>query len=238
MRERLEVLAAIGRHDRARNETGELSDREAIARAREGDHAGFRVLVERYQARAYRVAVRVLRNDEQARDAVQEAFLKVYTSLRRFEGRSSFYTWLYRLVVNVCLDMRRRDRSDQHVEWDEGRSLETTDGAEAGYASAAAWDPAGPVGEFERSELRSALAAAIATLPHGQREALILREVDGLSYAEIAEALGISKGTVMSRLHYARRKVQRELIASGSVDAPQPQASRAAGENQAWGCEP
>ena len=131
-------MGAIGQHDGARRETGDLSDSEAIARARAGDHAGFRVLVERYQARAYRVAVRILRDDEQARDAVQDAFLKAYTSLRRFEGRSSFYTWLYRLVVNVCLDMRRRDRSDRHVEWEEGGSVEAASRADLGRSHATA----------------------------------------------------------------------------------------------------
>jgi RNA polymerase sigma-70 factor (ECF subfamily) len=230
-------LGAIGRQDGARRETGDLSDLEAIARARKGDHAGFRVLVERYQARAYRVAVRILRDDDRARDAVQDAFLKAYTSLRRFEGRSSFYTWLYRLVVNVCLDMRRRDRSDRHVEWEEGGSVEAAIRADPASSHATRWDLAGPATDLERAELRAALSAAIAELPDGQRETLILREVDGLSYAEIAEALGISKGTVMSRLHYARRKVQRALIDSGSVDSMPPSAPRAPAPVQTLGCE-
>jgi RNA polymerase sigma factor (sigma-70 family) len=101
------------------------------------------VLVERYQDRAYGLALRVLRNEEQARDAVQDAFLKVYGSLGKFEGRSGFYTWLYRLVMNVCLDMKRRDRSDRHVEWEEERALEIAEGAEA-LAPGAATRPPGP----------------------------------------------------------------------------------------------
>ena len=95
------------------------TDAEAVERARQGDHEAFRVLVERYQARVYRLAMRVLRDEDKARDAVQDAFIKVYRSLDRFEGRSSFYTWMYRLVMNLCLDMRRRDRSDREVEWNE-----------------------------------------------------------------------------------------------------------------------
>ena len=77
------------------------------------------MLVERYQGRAYRLALRVLRDEDQARDVVQDAFLKVYGSLDRFEGRSGFYTWLYRIVMNLCLDRKRRDRSDREVEWND-----------------------------------------------------------------------------------------------------------------------
>jgi RNA polymerase sigma-70 factor (ECF subfamily) len=227
-------LRPIGGHDRAPNESGEVSDREAVERAQSGDHEGFRILVERHQARAYRVAVRILRDEDQARDAVQDAFLKAYTSLRRFEGRSGFYTWLYRLVVNVCLDMRRRDRSDRHVVWEEGGAVESAaDGAGSGLEGSGGPDFAAPGRGVERAELSAALSAAIATLPQGQREVLMLREIDGLSYAEIAEALGISKGTVMSRLHYARRKVQQLLIASGTVAAPR----RAGGAPEQRGCE-
>lgn len=187
------------------------SDQQAIARAQAGDHDAFRVLVERYQDRVYRLALRVLRDEEQARDAVQEAFLKVYRSIRRFEGRSSFYTWLYRLVMNLCVDIRRRDRSDRHVEWREELAHDVGTAAAGGIlAGASILEGAEERADqaLERAELRERLAAAIAALPEIQRETLILREVDGLSYAEIAEVLEISKGTVMSRLHYARRKLQ------------------------------
>ena len=158
------------------------------------------------------MALRVLRDEEQARDAVQDAFLKVYRSLDRFEGRSSFYTWLYRLVMNVCLDLRRRDRSDRHVEWDETRGVEPMAGA-APLAGAEGSLDFGPADAAMRRELLAQLATAIDELPDAARETLILREVEGLSYTEIAEALAIPKGTVMSRLHYARRRV-REILAS------------------------
>jgi RNA polymerase sigma-70 factor (ECF subfamily) len=164
--------------------------------------------------------LRVLRDEERARDAVQDAFLKVYQSLGRFEGRSSFYTWLYRLVLNLCLDLKRRDRSEREVEWDDAREV----------AIAASERPAGledppnaPSDALLRKELRHQIAAAIDELPEGARETLVLREVDGLSYAEIAEALGIPKGTVMSRLHYARKRVQEILLEAGAVEkAPGP----------------
>jgi RNA polymerase sigma-70 factor (ECF subfamily) len=190
----------------------DLPDTEAIARARDGDHEAYRVLVERYQGRAYRLALRVLGDPDWARDAVQEGFLKAYGSLDRFEGRSGFYTWLYRLVFNLCIDMKRRDRSGRHVEWDDATA---TDVEGAGAPS----KPHGmdePARELERAELRVALGRAIAALPEDARRTLLLREVDGLSYAEIARSLGIPKGTVMSRLHHARRKV-RDLLAEDGV---------------------
>lgn len=195
----------------------EPSDLEAVAGAKAGDPEAFRLLVERYQGRAYRLALRVLRDEEKARDAVQEAFLKVYRSLDRFEGRSRFYTWLYRIVVNLCLDMRRRDRSDREVEWsDEHLHDPDLDHGPAGFGGEALESAdGGPAGALERAEVRKRVIAAIETLPDVQRETLLLREVEGLSYTEIADALGISKGTVMSRLHYARKKVQRLLAEEG-----------------------
>jgi len=195
------------------------SDAEVVERARRGDHEAFRVLVERYQGRAYGLALRVLRNPEQAQDAVQDAFLKVYGSLKKFEGRSHFYTWLYRLVMNVCLDMKRRDRSGRHVEWEEERAVEIARGAEALAPGAADPERSGPAAALERAELREVMSRAIEALPDPARRTLELREIDGRSYAEIAEALGVPKGTVMSRLFYARRRVQAALIEAGVVDA-------------------
>lgn len=193
----------------------DATDDEAVARARSGDHEAFRVLVERHQGRIFRLAARVLRDDELARDAVQDAFLKAYVSLRRFEGRSSFYTWLYRLTLNVCLDIKRRSKADRTVEWPE---TPLADGRLPGEPKPAAGTepaPAGPEVELERSELRRRVGQAIEELPLEARETLLLREVDGLSYAEIADTLSIPKGTVMSRLHYARRRVQKLLTAAG-----------------------
>jgi RNA polymerase sigma-70 factor (ECF subfamily) len=189
-------------------------DAEVVARAREGDHAAFRVLVERYEGRVFRMAVRVLRDEEQARDAVQDAFIKAYGSLDRFEGRSGFYTWLYRIVMNQCLDRKRRDKSDREVEWkDEVESL-PMDGVPPLVGDPA---PGGPEVQVGRLELRKLVASAIEALPEDARRTIQLREIDGLSYKEIAEALGIPKGTVMSRLHYARQRLQ-ELLRAAGVD--------------------
>jgi RNA polymerase sigma-70 factor (ECF subfamily) len=176
------------------------------------------VLVERYQGRAYRLALRILHSEEAARDAVQEAFVKAYTSLGRFEERSSFFTWLYRLVTNQCIDMRRREHAERRVEWREGDPLEEAALPLAPEAELTV--PVLPVDEALRKELRAQLAAAIDELPEAARETLLLREVDGLAYAEIAEVQGIPRGTVMSRLHYARRRLQ-ELLRAVGVEAPQ-----------------
>ncbi len=163
--------------------------------------------MERYQGRAFGLALRVLRDEEQARDVVQDAFLKAYGALDRFEGRSSFYTWLHRIVMNLCLDRKRRERSSRRVEWSEEVERE----AEA--------DPESPEPELalERAELRAQLAQALAGLSEDARRTLELREIEGLSYQEIAECLGVPKGTVMSRLHTARRRVRRALVAAGAV---------------------
>ncbi len=189
------------------------ADAEVVEKARAGDHQAFRVLVERYQGRAYGLALRVLRDEEAARDAVQDAFLKAYGSLDRFEGRSSFYTWLYRIVMNQCLDRKRRDKSDREVEWnDEVASSQSP----AAGALAAGGAPVAPDEAVERGELRAVIAEAIAELPEDARRTIELREIDGLTYREISEALGIPKGTVMSRLHYARRKLQEALASAGA----------------------
>jgi len=183
-------------------------DGEAVQRARNGDHEAFRVLVERYQGRAYRLALRVLRNEDHARDAVQDAFIKAYGSLDRFEGRSSFYTWLYRIVMNLCLDRKRRDRSDREVEWSDDVATGLEEDAVAGGGAA-------PDVATERKQLGAILSEAIEQLPEDARRTIQLREIDGLSYKEISAALGIPKGTVMSRLHYARKRLQEALRAAG-----------------------
>ena len=190
---------------------------ELVGRARGGDHAAFRVLVERYQDRVYGLARRILRDPERARDAVQEGFLKAYAGLARFEGRSGFYTWLYRLVFNQCIDMKRRDRSSRHEEWDDEVARDVAPGADIAPLPLGN-ELADPANAYHRGQLRIALAAAIESLPADARRTLVLREVDGLSYEEIARALHIPKGTVMSRLHYARRRVRETLIANGAVE--------------------
>jgi RNA polymerase sigma-70 factor (ECF subfamily) len=194
------------------------SDAEVVERVRAGDREAFAWLVRRYQGRAWRLARRVVRDEEQALDVVQEAFLKAYRSLDRFEGRSGFYTWFYRMVMNLCIDAKRRDRSRRQVDLPEDRELEVAPGAAGGPAGADPGAPPEPAAALERAELRAQLARAIAELPGDARRTLELREIDGLDYAEIARCLGIPKGTVMSRLYYARRRLRAALTRAGAVD--------------------
>ena len=201
-----------------RSEAGP-SDFEAVKRAAKGDHDAFRVLVERYQDRAFGLALRVMRDEEQARDVVQDAFLKAYRSLDRFEGRSSFYTWFYRVVMNLCIDAKRRQPPGRMVEWDETQALEAPVGTGLDAVDSARQRASGPASELERAELRETIRRAIEELPDDARQTLLLREVDGLSYSEIAKSLGVPKGTVMSRLHHARRRL-RALLAERGVQEP------------------
>jgi RNA polymerase sigma-70 factor, ECF subfamily len=195
------------------------SDLEVIRRVRNGESEAFRFLVERYQGRAYRLAIRVLRDEEAARDAVQDAFVKAYSALARFEGRSSFFTWFYRLVMNQCLDARRRDKSAREVAFEDGEGHEPVPESSVEAVPEVDGVPFAPAASLMRKELLEHLAQAVERLPPAARETLLLREVEGLSYAEIATALRIPKGTVMSRLHYARKQVQRWLIDAGVAQA-------------------
>jgi RNA polymerase sigma-70 factor (ECF subfamily) len=186
----------------------EKSDPELVRDARSGDRQAFEALVRRYSERAFRAAFQVLREASQSEEVVQEAFIKAYRGLRGFESRSSFYTWLYRIVVNLALDRRRRESRAPHVEWDDAVLSEV----EPRAIQAEAVDPEL---SSQRAQIREIVVRGIQQLPDGQREVLLLREVDGLSYEEIAEGMGISKGTVMSRLHYARKKMVSFLERNG-----------------------
>ena len=208
------------------------SDLEVIQRVRNGESEAFRLLVERYQGRAYRLALRVLRDEEAARDAVQDAFVKAFTALARFEGRSSFFTWFYRLVMNQCLDARRRDKSGREVEYEEGGGQELLPEASLELIPEVDGVSFAPAASLMRKELLEHLARAIEQLPPAARETLLLREVEGLSYAEIASALGIPKGTVMSRLHYARKQLQKLLVEAGVAEAASEGSERPDGPEE------
>ena len=187
----------------------EASDHEIVLRARDGDHEAFRILVKRHETRVHALALRLLRDPDWAQDAVQEAFIKAYRALRKFEGRSAFGTWMYRLTYNHCLDMRRADKSGRYVEWEEERAMGASD------SPALASSIRGPEEEIERGELREQLQKAIETLPEPIRQTLVMREIDGLRYGEIADLLEIPKGTVMSRLFHARKRLREVLSEQG-----------------------
>jgi RNA polymerase sigma-70 factor, ECF subfamily len=177
-------------------------DEVLVTLARSGEKDAFRVLVERYENRLFSCALDVLKNSEDARDIVQEGFVKAYLSLPRFRGQSSFYTWVYRIVLNLSIDYRRKvaRRGGDASELDEKTPIETTSP-----------DVAAPLESVFRKEKAQKIQEALSSISPEHRRVIVLREVDGLSYDEIAQVLGISLGTVMSRLHYARKKLQVSL---------------------------
>lgn len=189
-------------------------DKELVALAREGDRQAFGQLVQTYQRRVYAIAFGILRNREDAWDAAQEAFVKAYKNLERFEGNSAFYTWLYRITYNLSIDHLRDKKRKETVDLDENRKLETALDR-AGHKA-----PNHPDDVSHRKELSRVLHDAMSKLSDKHRAIIVLREVQGLSYEEMAEVLGISKGTVMSRLFHARKNLQallRPYVQSGEA---------------------
>ncbi len=182
-------------------------DRVLIECAQKGDALAFRQLVERHQRRAFAIALGLLRDEQDAREVVQEAFLRVYRGLDSFQGGSTFFTWLYRIVTNLSIDlMRKPSRRATEAELEQGRESD-----EADIPLLSRIDGADPLDVLRRAEIRNKLEAALAALPVYHRGVIVMREVEGLSYEEMAEAMGVSKGTIMSRLFHARQKLQRAL---------------------------
>jgi RNA polymerase sigma-70 factor (ECF subfamily) len=184
-------------------------DRVLIEAAQGGDQAAFRRLVERHQRRAFAVALGVVRDENDARDLVQEAFLRVYRGLDRFQGGSSFFTWFYRIVMNLSIDLMRRP-GRREAEHDERRaSLDPDDAAEFPFVSRI--EGSEPLDAALRKQLGARLRAELEALPSYHRSVVLMREVEGMSYEEMAQAMNVSKGTIMSRLFHARQKLQRAL---------------------------
>lgn len=184
-------------------------ERQLVRRAKRGDEKAFRTLMERYRRKVYSIAYGMVHNPEAAYDISQEVFIKVYRYLGSFQGSSSFYTWLYRISVNLSIDwLRKQGRHDQ-VDFDDSLLRREPDGAEALVVPTL--QDSDPLKALGRKELRGQIARAFESLSEKHRAVLLLREVEGLSYDEIARTLKIHKGTVMSRLHHARRNLQRVL---------------------------
>jgi RNA polymerase sigma-70 factor (ECF subfamily) len=179
-------------------------DLELVRRMREGDADALRAVVERYQERVFALVHGIVRDAHEVEDVAQEVFLKVYTRIAAFDERSQFYTWLYRVAVNAAKDHVKKRVRRPAVPLDEADAL--PGGAENPSAGAA------------RSETRRLVREAIDALPLKYREVLALRELEGLSYEEIAAVLDISIGTVESRLHRARSRLKRRLM--GHVRRP------------------
>ncbi|MFP4499919.1 MAG: RNA polymerase sigma factor [Candidatus Hydrogenedentota bacterium] len=181
-------------------------DPELVARAQAGDTEAFEVLVRRYRNEVYALSYHFLRNREEAWDISQEVFIKAYKSIGRFRGDASFKTWLMRITANRCKDVFKK------------RHLNTVPFDDTLAASHMPSAMPNPGDRSAARELGAAIEQAVAQLPHKHKTAFVLREYEGLSYQEMAEAMGCSLGTVMSRLHHARRKLQNALMEMGVVE--------------------
>jgi RNA polymerase sigma-70 factor (ECF subfamily) len=182
-------------------------DREAVRRVQAGDTEAFEPLVEKYKRKVFRLAYQVLRDQEEALDVAQEAFVKAFRALPAFKGDSAFYTWLFRITMNVALD-RKRQRTTR------AKSLGADDvPPEEWERTATSTDP-DPEDVASSAERRERIRKGLDSLSENHRAIIILSDIEGLQYREIAEVLGIPMGTVMSRLHHARKRL-REVLGSG-----------------------
>src|SRR6195256_4677362 len=186
----------------------DVSDLDLVTRCQAGDTKAFDELVTRYRTRVFGMIYNMVHSEQDAWDLAQDSFLKAWKSIKRFRGRSSFYTWIYRIVMNVTIDwLRKKQVKGAGVEFDDAIQLREGNPASKTLPKA---DPL-PYERMERTEVRARIDYAITQLSPEHRAVILMKETEGMQYHEIAEALGCSIGTVMSRLFYARKKLQNLL---------------------------
>ncbi|WP_294473660.1 sigma-70 family RNA polymerase sigma factor [uncultured Intestinimonas sp.] len=188
-----------------------MTEQELVQRAREGDELAFAQLVTDNEKRIYNLCRRLTGNPDDGAELAQEAFLNAWRGLGKFHGESSFATWLYRLASNACIDFLRREKRR--------RSLSMTvslDDEEEGRQAELPDQGAGPEERLERAEDRRAIARALEQVSPEHRQVLVMRELSGLSYAEISQVLGLEEGTVKSRIARARAALRKRLLAEGN----------------------
>ena len=204
--------------------SADAEDLVLVTAVKGGDRQAFKVLMQRYQRKVYAVAFGFLRNQEDALDVVQESFIKVHRYIGKFEGNSSFYTWLYRIVANLCIDHLRKAKRHRDVEFDDGLRHDGKDEPPS--------DLVPHLGRFgdpsdmlRRKEILAAVEASLDHLSDKHRAVIVMRELQGMSYEEMAQAMKCSKGTIMSRLFHARRNMQKLLTERlGACVPAQPDA--------------
>ena len=184
----------------------DTSDLSLVRRVQRGDKGAFDALVLKYQHKVVKLVMRYVRNPAEAEDVAQEAFIKAYRALPQFRGESAFYTWLYRIAINTAKNaVVSRDRSPVEFDLDAQNSDESYD------MQGRLKDSETPEGLVLTDEIRSTVNSAIDALPEDLRTAIVLRELEGLSYEEIAAAMGCPVGTVRSRIFRAREAIDRRL---------------------------
>ena len=185
-----------------------MTEQELVQAARKGDESAFEELVRQYEKRIYRLALRMCNNSDDAFEIAQEAFLSAWRGLKFFRGDSSFATWLYRLASNAAVDFLRREKRQSG-----GERISLDD--EENYTEPPDPGPS-PQQHAEQGELRQVLGQALETLSPEHRQVLLLRELQGLSYEEISDALELDLGTVKSRIARAREKMRKYLLQTGN----------------------
>src|SRR5207302_2257355 len=186
----------------------DVSDLDLVTRCQAGDTEAFDQLVTRYRTRVFGMIYNMVHSEQDAWDLAQDSFLKAWKSIKRFRGKSSFYTWLYRIVMNVTIHwLRKKQVKGGGTEFDDSVQLREIDPASKTVPPA---EPL-PHQRMERQEVRTRIDQAIAQLSPEHRAVILMKETEDMQYHEIAEALGCSIGTVMSRLFYARKKLQHSL---------------------------
>ncbi len=193
-----------------------MDDLALVDAARAGDASAFTALVVRYQRKVYAVSLGIVRDPDQAWDVSQEAFVRVHGHLAEFKGESSFQTWVMRIASNLAIDSLRRERKSRRVQLEDLREEVIGEAGEGILSTPLGLDPSA---NLLRRELAGKMQAALDELPEIHRTILVLREVEGLTYEELAERLGVQKGTVMSRLFHARRKMQAALAGYAGLAA-------------------
>jgi len=205
----------------------EGDDLSLVQRAKAGESEAFRALVVRYQRKVYAVALGIVKDRDLAWDVSQEAFVRVHQHLGDFKGDSSFSTWVLRITTHLSIDSVRKERSSAKDDIDEVREADLQGGGEGILATALGTNPQD---NALRREMLEKIQEALARLPEKHRTILVLRELEGLSYEELAQRLDIHKGTVMSRLFHARKKMQALLREYAGI-APRDEAG--VGEREA-----
>jgi RNA polymerase sigma-70 factor (ECF subfamily) len=186
----------------------DVPELDLVKRCQAGETEAFDELVARYRTRIFAMIYNMVHNEQDAWDLAQDSFVKAWKSIKRFRGKSSFYTWIYRIVMNVTIDwLRKKQVKGAGVEFDDAIQLREVNPASKTLPKA---DPL-PYERMERTEVRARIDNAIAQLSPEHRAVILMKETEGMQYHEIAEALGCSIGTVMSRLFYARKKLQNLL---------------------------
>lgn len=186
--------------------SAEESDLVLVKRVQRGDKGAFDLLVRKYQHKVVKLVLRYVRNPAEAEDIAQEAFIKAYRALPQFRGDSAFYTWMYRIAINTAKNsLASRDRSP--IAYD----LDLTDPEESHSVQTRLQDPDTPEGMALTEEIRGIVNSAIEGLPEELKTAIVLRELDGLSYEEIAAAMECPVGTVRSRIFRAREAIDKRL---------------------------